>query len=74
MDLHGSQLWNYGTGYPEAFYVARRKVTRLICKQPFGKLVHIVIYYIQLIIVILLNSYSKNVVLNFSTLVYGVTI
>ena len=22
MDLYGSQLWNYGTGYPETFYVA----------------------------------------------------
>ena len=30
MDLYGSQLWNYGTGYPETFYVAWRKVTRLI--------------------------------------------
>ena len=30
MDLYGSQLCNYGTGYPETFYVAWRKVTRLI--------------------------------------------
>ena len=22
MDLYGSQLWNYGTGYPETFYDA----------------------------------------------------
>ena len=22
MDIYGSQLWNYGTGYPEKFYVA----------------------------------------------------
>ena len=35
MDLYGSQLWNYGTGYPETFYVAWRKVTRLIWKLPF---------------------------------------
>ena len=25
MDLYGSQLWNYGTGYPKTFYVAWRK-------------------------------------------------
>ena len=35
MDLYGSQLWNYGTGYAEAFYVAWRKVTRLIWILPF---------------------------------------
>ena len=35
MDLYGSQLWNYGTGYPETFYVAWRKVTRIIWKLPF---------------------------------------
>ena len=35
MDLYGSQLWNYGTGYPETCYVAWRKVTRLIWKLPF---------------------------------------
>ena len=35
MDLYGSQLWSYGTGYPETFYVAWRKVTRLIWKLPF---------------------------------------
>ena len=35
MDLYGSQLWNYGTGYPKTFYVAWRKVTRLIWKLPF---------------------------------------
>ena len=35
MDLYGSQLWNYGTGYPETFYVAWRKVTHLIWKLPF---------------------------------------
>ena len=35
MDLYGPQLWNYGTGYPETFYVAWRKVTRLIWKLPF---------------------------------------
>ena len=35
MDLYGSQLWNYCTGYPETFYVAWRKVTRLIWKLPF---------------------------------------
>ena len=28
-------LWNYGTGYPETFYVVWRKVTRLIEKLPF---------------------------------------
>ena len=71
MDLYGSQLWNYGAGYPETFYVAWRKVTRLIWKLPFRthcNLLH------KLIIVILLNSYSKNGVLNFFTLVYRVTI
>ena len=35
LNLYGSQLWNYGTGYPETFYVAWRKVTRLIWKLPF---------------------------------------
>ena len=30
MDLYGSQIWNYGTGYLDALYVAWRKVTRLI--------------------------------------------
>ena len=35
MDLYGSQLWNYGTGYPEIFYIAWRKVKRLILKLPF---------------------------------------
>ena len=35
MDLYGSQLWNYGTGYPEIFYVAWRNVARLIWKLPF---------------------------------------
>ena len=35
MDLYGSQLWNYGTGYPETFYVAWRKLTCLIWKLPF---------------------------------------
>ena len=30
MDIYVSQLWNDVTGYPEAFYVAWRKVTRLI--------------------------------------------
>ena len=34
-NLYGSQLWDYGTGYPETFNVAWRKVTRLICKLPF---------------------------------------
>ena len=28
MELYGSQLWNYGAGYPETFYVAWRNVTR----------------------------------------------
>ena len=71
MDLYGSQLWSYGTGYPETFYVAWKKVTRLIWKLPFRTHCN---YYIQLIIVILLNSYLKNGVLNFFTLVYRVTI
>ena len=31
---HGP-MRNYGTGYPETFYVAWRKVTRLIWKLPF---------------------------------------
>ena len=35
MDLYGSQLCNYGTGYPETFYFAWRKVTRLIWNLPF---------------------------------------
>ena len=30
MDLYGSLLSNYCTGYPEAFYIAWRKVKRLI--------------------------------------------
>ena len=54
MDLYGSQLWNYGTGLPETFYVAWRKVTRLIWKLPFRT--HCNLLQIQLIIVILLNS------------------
>ena len=38
MDFYGSQLWNYGTGYPETFHVAWRKVTRLIWKLSFRTL------------------------------------
>ena len=68
MDLYGSQLWNYGTGCPETFYVAWRKVTRLIWKLPFRT--HCNLLHNIVIIVILLNSYSKNGVLNFFTLVY----
>ena len=43
------ELW---TGYPETFYVAWRKKTRLIWKLPFRT--HC-IYYIQLIIVIVIE-------------------
>ena len=71
MDLYGSQLWNYGSGYPETFHVTWSKVIRLNRNYHF---VHTVIYYIQLIIVILLNSYSKSGVLNFSTFAYRATI
>ena len=35
MDFYGSQLCNYGAVYSEMFYVAWRKVTRLIWKLPF---------------------------------------
>ena len=71
MDLYGSQLWNYGTGYPETFYVAWRKVTRLIWKLPFRthcNLLHTInnCYPIEFIL--------ENGVLNFFTLVYRVTI
>ena len=71
MDLYGSQLWNYGTGYPEKFYVVWRKVTRLIWKLPFRthcNLLHTIIncYPIEFIL--------ESGVLNFFTLVYRVTI
>ena len=70
MDLYGSQLWNYGTGYPETFYVAWRKVTCLIWKLPFCthcNLLHTInnCYSIEFIL-------EKRCV-NFSTPVYRVT-
>ena len=69
--LYGSQLWNYGTGYSETFYVAWGKVTRLIWKLPFRthcNLLHTInnCYPIEFIL--------KSGVLNLSTLVYRVTI
>ena len=71
MDLYGSQLWNYGTGYPETVYVAWRKVARLIWKLPFRthcNLLHTInnCYPIEFIL-------EKRCV-NFSTLVYRVKI
>ena len=70
MDLYGSQLWNYGTGYPETFLCCVEKSNTFNMEITISY----TYYYIQLIIVILLNSYSKNGVLNFFTLVYRVTL
>ena len=72
MDFYGSQLWSYGTSrYPETFYVAWRKVTRLIWKLPFRtqcNFLHTINNYYPI------EFTLEKRVLNFSTLVYRVTI